>query len=229
MGADPKSHSFDGLAARQAVVAREQLVVTAQRKRGVMMSDRAAGVAQVVTPQGFVRAGTKYGICFWGPWQRELAARESRPTRVSGTLTDPFRGNTMLPVGSNTMVPVGTEDSLSSELLEQRAVPRRTPRVSLIVVLPENHVVSPDRLAECVRAHGDQQVDVVIACAGRPVDLTAPQRSVSHAQFLLAPAGTTAEELRELAMRQVPGDIVSLLSGALVPESGGDAELFMTS
>ena len=127
------------------------------------------------------------------------------------------------------MVPVGAEDSLSSEPLKQPAVSRRTPRVSLIVVLPENHVVSPDRLAEGLRAHGDQQVDVVVACAGKPTNLAAAQRSVGDAQFLLAPAGTTAEELRELAMRQVPGDIVTLLSGALVPELGTDAELFMTS
>ena len=71
---------------------------------------------------------------------------------------------------------------------------RRTPRVSVIVVLPENHVVSPDRLAQGLRAHGDQPVDVVVACAGQPTNLAALQKSVGDAQFLLAPAGTSTFE-----------------------------------
>src|SRR5437879_3971109 len=70
------------------------------------------------------------------------------------------------------------------------AMPRRTPRVSLIVVLPENHVVSPDLLAQGLRAHGNQEIDVVVACAGQPTNLSALQRSVGEAQFVLAPAGT---------------------------------------
>ena len=112
---------------------------------------------------------------------------------------------------------------------KDRGVPRRTPRVSLIVVLPENHAVSPDRLVEGLRAHGNQDVDVVVACAGQPTNLSALQRSIGDAQFLLAPAGTSTEDLRELAMRQVPGDIVTLLSGALLPAVGVDAPLAMTS
>lgn len=155
------------------------------------------------------------------PLQRELASRKIRPSCVERKLLDSSRGNTM--------VHVGIDDSPRSEALQQPAVPRRAPRVSLIVVLPDNHVVSADRLAERLRAHGDRQVDLVIACAGRPADLAAPQRSAGDTQFLLAPAGTTAEELRELAMRQVSGDIVALLSGALVPQSGDADELAMTS
>ena len=50
----------------------------------------------------------------------------------------------------------------------------------------------------------------------------------ADAQFLLAPAGTTTEDLRELAMRQVPGDIVTLLTGALVHDSSVSAELVLT-
>jgi len=155
------------------------------------------------------------------------------------------------------MVPVGTEANSNSDRAAQahefadamvmekpedrgtlgpifdraknRAEPRRTPRVSLIVVLPENHVVSPDRLAEGLRAHGNQDVDVVVACAGQPTNLSALQRSVGDAQFLLAPAGTSTEDLRELAMRQVPGDIVTLLSGALLPAIVAESPLVMTS
>ena len=117
------------------------------------------------------------------------------------------------------MLSAGTEDSPSSELPERRAVPRR----SLVVVLPENYVVSPDRLAEGLRAYGDQQVDVVIACAGQPANLEATRGSVGGAQLLFAPAGTTTEDLRELAMQQVPGDIVTLLCGDPVSESRVDA------
>jgi len=155
------------------------------------------------------------------------------------------------------MVPVGTEASLSSDRASQaqafadamvtddpaglrisgpaferaknRAVPRRTPRVSLIVVLTENHVVSPDRLAEGLRAHGNQDIDILVACAGQPTNLSALQRSVGDAQFLLAPAGTSTEDLRELAMRQAPGDIVTLLSGALLRAADADTPLVMSS
>jgi hypothetical protein len=155
------------------------------------------------------------------------------------------------------MVPVGTEGSPGSDRATQAqafadamvtenaeggptsdrgferarspAAPRRTPRVSLIVVLPEHHVVSPDRLAEGLRAHGNQDIDVVVACAGQPTNLSALQRSVGDAQFLLAPAGTSTEDLRVLAMRQVPGDIVTLLSGALLQAVATDAPLVMTS
>jgi hypothetical protein len=118
----------------------------------------------------------------------------------------------------------------SGELADRAASPRRTPRHSLIVVLPENHVVSPDRLTESLRARTNQDVDVLVACAGQPTNLSALQRSVGDAQFLLAPAGTSTEDLRELAIRQAPGDIVRLLSGALLADSHGtERELFMTS
>lgn len=90
---------------------------------------------------------------------------------------------------------------------------RATPRHSIVVVLPENHVVSPASL-EQIRSGINQDADVLVACAGQPTNLNALQRSVGAAQFLLAPAGTSKEELRELAIRQASGDIVRLLSGA---------------
>ena len=96
---------------------------------------------------------------------------------------------------------------------------RRTPRTSLIVVLPANHVISPDRLAERLPAEGAEDVDIIVACAGQPVNLADLQRRVRDAQFLLAPAGTSTEDLRELAMKQAPGDIVSLLNGINVPRA----------
>ncbi len=104
-------------------------------------------------------------------------------------------------------------------ILVQRA-PRRTPRKSLIVVLPDNHVVSPDLITERLLAERDNEdnedVDVILACAGQPLSLAALQRSVRDLQVLFAPAGTSNEDLRELAMKRAPGDIVSLLSGTRV-------------
>jgi hypothetical protein len=98
----------------------------------------------------------------------------------------------------------------------------------VIVVLPENHAVSPASLTS-LRKLEDQEVDVVVACAGQPADLTTLQRSVRGAQFILAPSGTSAEDLRELAMRQAAGDIVTLLSGALLTESDvASQQLFRT-
>jgi hypothetical protein len=99
---------------------------------------------------------------------------------------------------------------------DRPSIPRRTPRVSVVVVLAEGHSVSPDILLNRLRARGDQEVDVLVACAGQPANLSALQRCVGDAQFLLAPAGTSPEELRELAMSKASGDIVTLLSGALL-------------
>ena len=91
---------------------------------------------------------------------------------------------------------------------------RRTPRKSFIVVLPENHVVSADLVAERLSGERDMgQVDVILACAGQPSSIALLQRKVRDLQILLAPAGTSGEDLRELAMNQAPGDIVTLLSG----------------
>ena len=97
---------------------------------------------------------------------------------------------------------------------EKHAGPRRTPRKSLIVVLPENHVVSPDLVADHLSSEKDNdEVDVILACAGQPGGIAALQRRVLDLQILLAPAGTSGEDLRELAMNQAPGDIVTLMSG----------------
>ena len=104
------------------------------------------------------------------------------------------------------------------------AVQRGTPRTSLIVVLPDNHVISPDRLADRLPADGAEDVDIIVACAGQPVNLADLQRRVRDAQFLLAPAGTSTEDLRELAMKQAPGDIVSLLNGITLPASRSERE-----
>jgi len=99
---------------------------------------------------------------------------------------------------------------------------RRTPRKSLIVVLPDNHVVSPDRVTERLPADGDNEVvDVILACAGQNAGIALLQRQVRDLQVLLAPAGTSSEDLRELAMKQAPGDIVTLLSGTPVKRDDG--------
>ncbi|HET9635700.1 MAG TPA: hypothetical protein VFP26_07170 [Gemmatimonadaceae bacterium] len=82
--------------------------------------------------------------------------------------------------------------------------------------MPENHVVCPDKLAERLSAKTADDLDVIVACAGQPTNLSALQRTVGEAQFLLAPAGTTEEELRALAINEAAGDIVTLVSGELL-------------
>jgi hypothetical protein len=87
----------------------------------------------------------------------------------------------------------------------------------LIVVLPENHVVPTDVVADHLDSSAEpDQIDVILACAGQPNGITALQRRVRDLQVLLAPAGTSREDLRELAMRRAPGDIVTLLNGTLL-------------
>ena len=112
-----------------------------------------------------------------------------------------------------TMTHTAFEDQVNQS---QRGARKVTPRSSLIVVLPENHAISPDGLAEHLPRGGSRDFDVIVACAGQPVNLHTLQRTVTDAQFLLAPAGTSMEDLRELAMQQAPGDIVTLVSGALL-------------
>jgi hypothetical protein len=108
--------------------------------------------------------------------------------------------------------------------------PRPTPRKSLVVILPENHVVPADYLAERLRTADDEEMDVIVACAGEPVDLNLVQRAARTSQFILAPAGTSREDLRELAMMRASGDIVTLVTGQHLDAAlGGIPELLKTT
>ena len=105
----------------------------------------------------------------------------------------------------------------SPEILQGIGGVRRTPRKSVIVVLPDNHFVSPEQVSDRLPPEGDsEQVDVILACAGQPTGIAALQRKIRDLQVLLAPAGTSTQDLRELAMRRAPGDIVTLFSGTPV-------------
>lgn len=109
---------------------------------------------------------------------------------------------------------------------DQAAESRRKPRKSLIVVLPDNYLIAPERLAERLPRDGDE-FDIIVACAGQPLNLSVLQRTVRDAQFLLAPAGTSPEDLRELAMQRAPGDIVTVLRGVAVPTTSlSEREIF---
>jgi hypothetical protein len=111
-------------------------------------------------------------------------------------------------------VPNHAETITDNVMTERRQGPRRTPRKSLIVVLPENHVVSPDHVTERLSEDASaDETDVILACAGQPTSLAAFQRRIRDLQILLAPAGTSGEDLRELAMNQAPGDIITLIGG----------------
>lgn len=112
-----------------------------------------------------------------------------------------------------------SEDASGREFADLSPLNRTLPRRSLVLVLSESRSISPDFLVDGLRVRGDQQVDVLVACAGQPADLSALQRCVGDAQFLLAPAGTSLEDLREMAMAQAPGDIVTLLTAPLISEA----------
>lgn len=111
--------------------------------------------------------------------------------------------------------PLRGSDATTMRAHEAR--PRRTPRKSFIVVLPENHVVTPELVTQRLTSDGcDEEVDVILACAGRPSSIAALHHTGREVQVFLAPAGTTSEELRELAIAQATGDIVTLLRGTPV-------------
>jgi hypothetical protein len=112
------------------------------------------------------------------------------------------------------------EDAMSRIGLDDGFTPnarRRTPRRSLIVVLPDNHVVAPDLVTGRLLNEGEsEEMDVILACAGESVSIAAFQHRVRDLQVVIAPAGTSSEDLRELAMLRAPGDIVTLLTGSPV-------------
>lgn len=107
----------------------------------------------------------------------------------------------------------------SAEFGDLQPLNRTSPRRSVVLVLSESRSISPDLLVHGLRIRGEEQVDVLVACAGQPADLSALQRCVGDAQFLLAPAGTSVEDLREMAMAQAPGDIVTLMTAPLISEA----------
>jgi hypothetical protein len=102
----------------------------------------------------------------------------------------------------------GAEDSQPSVPRFER---RRTPRQSVIVVLSEEDEFSPDRLAVHVPVVG---ADVTVACVGEPANIGAWRDAASDVRILVAPAGTSRSELREFAISQVAGDIVTLFDSA---------------
>jgi hypothetical protein len=86
--------------------------------------------------------------------------------------------------------------------------------MSVIVVLPEDEFLEPEHFSIESISPTAGEVEVTIACAGEPSNLDVLKRKVRNARFLMAPSGTSREELRELAMEQTPGDIVTLVDGA---------------
>jgi GT2 family glycosyltransferase len=96
---------------------------------------------------------------------------------------------------------------------------KKAARKSLIVVIPANHWVSPERIDERMPDGPLDELEVIVACAGQPVGLGAIQAQLRSAQFLLAPSDSTADELRTLALSQAVGDVVTLVNG--VPDTDG--------
>ena len=93
--------------------------------------------------------------------------------------------------------------------------PRRTPRVALILVLDDDRRYGPTSVPLRLPRSSHEEIDsIVVACAGTPGNLEELKRTARSVQFLHAPPGTSAEDLRELAMEQTQADIVTLLSVA---------------
>lgn len=87
---------------------------------------------------------------------------------------------------------------------------RRTPRQSVIVVVSDDSVFSADALAcHAIASGGD--VDVTVACAGNLSVVGALRERPRNVRVLVGPVGMTRADLRELAMSQVSGDIVTLV------------------
>lgn len=119
-----------------------------------------------------------------------------------------------VPLGAASPVPGAVEKAAPISIANDTAKAAHGPRESLIIVLPDNHVVSTEILTQRVEGMQDREVDVIVVCAGQPSDLPTLQRMLRHAQVMLAPAGTSAEDLRVLALAQATGDIVTVIGGS---------------
>jgi hypothetical protein len=71
--------------------------------------------------------------------------------------------------------------------------------------------MEPEKLARRLASSRHDEAEVIIACAGPPSNLDALRRTARDAKFYIAPAGTSEEDLRELALSQTGSDIVNLL------------------
>src|SRR4051794_23356888 len=131
---------------------------------------------------------------------------------IEDSLPSPHFG---LPDATPPRAPV--RDAFVTETSSDEVIPprRHTRRKSLMVVVPENLVVPADMVAQHLAGESESdRTEVILACAGQPTGIASLQRTVRDLQVVLAPAGTSGEDLRELAMQQAPGDIVTLLNGA---------------
>jgi len=104
--------------------------------------------------------------------------------------------------------------SARSERSARRAIgAKRAPKKSLIVLLLENRLLSSEFLSDHLPDDtASSDMDVILACAGQPPSIGPIQRRVRDLQLVLTPAGTSGEDLRELAMRRASGDIVTLVT-----------------
>lgn len=135
------------------------------------------------------------------------------------------------------MQPLVTDREVALTPVAANAAARHAPRQSVIMIVNEGakadvaflDSVFPSALAaatgagEREQAPPDLEVDLIVACAGQPADLRAWQMRMTGAQWLLAPAGTSAETLREMAMQRATGDIVTLVSRDQAPADGAQA------
>lgn len=95
---------------------------------------------------------------------------------------------------------------------------RQSPRRSVIIVLADDSAFSEDALPfNALSSAGD--VDVTVACAGNLSVVGTLRERARDVRVLIGPAGMTGEDLREFAMGQVAGDIVTLLDGAALADS----------
>lgn len=137
-------------------------------------------------------------------------------TSLTNVATDGRRNGETVPASESPLLDFRVRRR--ADVYSDRAARRKNPRVSAVVVLTESNVVSSEGLLSGIRSRVGEDADVVVACAGYLANLRTLQRCVRDALFLIAPEGTSSEDLREMAMAQARGDIVTLMSDALLAE-----------
>lgn len=101
-----------------------------------------------------------------------------------------------------------------------RRGPSLRPGVSTVVVVADQRPLPIDQLALRLPRVDADGATLVVAMAAEASEANRLRQLRRDASVIVAPLGTSMEDLRGLAMREAPGDIVTMLDGALLAVAG---------
>lgn len=130
-----------------------------------------------------------------------------------------FRGRSLLGHADAPETPSGGARAAADPSRFRRG-PSLRPGVSTVVVVADQRPLPIDQLALRLPRVDADGATLVVAMAAEAAEGNRLRQLRRDASVIVAPLGTSMEDLRGLAMREAPGDIVTLLDGALLAVAG---------